>query len=102
MLLSRRMGAVRQLVSPLGLALALIGVALFFGGSVGDASIPWLGGAAVALSVVLAATPEGPRGLVALLPLAALALWCAASIAWSIEPDRSWDYANRTAVYVAF
>src|SRR5205085_11165176 len=43
-----------------------------------------------------------PRGALALLPLCALALWCAASIAWSIEPDRSWDYANRSVVYAAF
>jgi hypothetical protein len=39
---------------------------------------------------------------VLLLPLAALAVWCALSVAWSIEPDRSWDYANRTFVYLAF
>jgi hypothetical protein len=102
MLLSRRMGVARQLLSPLGVALALIAAALFFGGSAGDGSIPWLGAAAVAAAVVLAATCEAPHGLLALLPLGALAVWCAASIAWSIEPDRSWDYANRTAVYVAF
>ena len=54
------------------------------------------------VAVWLAATREAPRGLVALLPLAALAAWCAASVAWSIEPDRSWEYANRTVVYVAF
>ena len=29
----------------------------------------------------------------------ALWIW---SIAWSIEPDRSWDYANRAFVYLAF
>ncbi len=102
MLLSRRMGAARQLLSPLGLALALIGAALFFGGGAGGGSILWLGAAAVALAVVLAATHEVPGRLLALLPLGALTVWCGASIAWSIEPDRSWDYANRTAVYVAF
>src|SRR5579862_1229768 len=102
MLLSRRMGAARQLLSPLGLALTLIGAALFFGGSAGGGSILWLGAAAVALAVVLAATHEVPGRLVALLPLGGLAVWCGASIAWSIEPDRSWDYANRTAVYLAF
>ena len=36
------------------------------------------------------------------MPLAALAVWCAVSIAWSTEPDRSWSYANRTFVYLAF
>jgi tetratricopeptide (TPR) repeat protein len=29
-------------------------------------------------------------------------LWQAASIAWSIQPARSWDYANRGLVYLAF
>ena len=37
-----------------------------------------------------------------MLPLAGLAVWCAASIAWSIEADRSWDYANRTFIYLVF
>ncbi len=96
------MAVTRQLLSPLGAALALTGAALFFGGAAGNGSIPWLGAAAIAVAVWLAATREAPRGLVALLPLVALAAWSAASIAWSIEPDRSWEYANRTAVYVAF
>lgn len=102
MLLSRRMGVTRQLLSPLGAALALIGAALFFGGSAGSGSIPWLGGAAVVAAVALAATHEAPKRLVALVPLGALAAWCAASVAWSIEPDRTWEYANRSLVYVAF
>src|SRR6185437_3323273 len=38
----------------------------------------------------------------AALPAAAFVLWQAASIAWSIEPARSWDYANRSLVYLAF
>ena len=102
MLLSRRMAVTRQLLSPLGAALALVGAALFFGGGSGSGSLPWLGGAAVAVAVALASRSEVPQRLVALLPLAALAVWCAASVAWSIEPDRSWDYANRTFVYLAF
>ena len=95
MLLSRRMAVARQLLSPLGAALALSAAVLFFGGGSGSGSIPWIGGAAVAVAVALAATSEAPQRLVALLPLGALAVWCAASIAWSIEPDRSWEYANR-------
>ena len=35
-------------------------------------------------------------------PLVALAAWCALSVAWSVEPDRSWDYTNRAFVYLAF
>ena len=33
---------------------------------------------------------------------ALLAVWSALSVAWSIEPDRSWAYANRGLVYLAF
>ncbi len=42
-------------------------------------------------------SPRGARrsGCSRLVPLAALAVWCAVSIAWSVEPDRSWSYANR-------
>ena len=29
-------------------------------------------------------------------------MWSAVSVAWSIEPDRSWAYANRGLVYLAF
>src|SRR5437868_2673388 len=102
MLLSRRMEAARQLLSPLGPALALVAAILFFGGSAGSGSLPWIGGAAIVLVAVLAASYTVPRGSFALAPLAALVAWCAASIAWSIEPDRSWEYANRGAVYLAF
>src|SRR6184192_1042420 len=83
MLASPEMRAARELWSPLGAALVLSAAALFFGGA-------------------FAATRGLPGGAVMLLPLVALALWCAASVAWSIEPDRSWDYANRTVVYAAF
>ena len=54
--------------------------------------------AILAASVVLGA----PAGVVALLPLAALTAWLAVSIAWSTLPDRSWDYANRSFVYLLF
>jgi hypothetical protein len=96
------MAVTRQLLSPVGVALALVAGAFFFGGSAGSESIPWIGGAAVVATVALAATHEKPKRLAALLPLAALAAWLAASIAWSIDPDRSWEYANRTLVYLAF
>jgi hypothetical protein len=34
--------------------------------------------------------------------LVALALWAGASLAWSIQADRSWDSANLALAYVAF
>ncbi len=48
----------------------------------------------------LFAAKGAPDGMSAFIPLAALALWCALSIAWSIEPDATWSYANRTFVYL--
>src|SRR5579864_9171662 len=102
MLLSRRMRVTRQLLSPLGPALALSAAAFFFGGGASGGSLPWIGGAAVLVAVVLAAVYGAPRGVLALLPLAALVGWCAASIAWSIEADRSWAYTNRAVVYLVF
>src|SRR5206468_2724110 len=47
--------------------------------------------------------PTLPRlVLVFFAAFAAFVLWQAASIAWSIQPARSWDYANRGIVYLAF
>lgn len=102
MLASPAMRAARELWSPLGAALALTAAILFFGGGSGNSTLPWVGGAAIVLAVAFVAARGLPAGTVTLLPFAALALWCALSIIWSIEPDRSWDYANRTAVYVGF
>jgi O-Antigen ligase len=102
MVASNRMRLARELWSPLVPALLLAGAALFFGRDPGDASVPWLGLAAAALALVLFATQSPPIGAIALLPLAGLALWCAASIDWSVAPDRSWSYANRSLVFVAF
>jgi len=102
MLLSRRMEAARQLLSPLGPALALSAACFFAGGSAGGGSLPWVGGAAILAAAGLAATYGVPRSAVALLPLAGLVAWCAGSVAWSIEPDRTWQYANRTFVYLVF
>ena len=102
MVASPRMRAIRELRSPLVPALALTGAALFFGGGPGTSSLPWLGAAALLTVLVLFATQSTPEGLVVLVPLALLAVWCAISITWSIEPDRSWDYANRALVYAAF
>ncbi|HEY5295064.1 MAG TPA: hypothetical protein VIJ70_06280, partial [Gaiellaceae bacterium] len=87
---------------PLATSLLLVGAALFFGGGAGDGSLWWLGGGALLALLVLAATTGLPGGWVSLVPLAALAGWLALSIRWSSLPDRSWNYADRTLVYLLF
>src|ERR1700742_1380121 len=99
MLASARMRATRELRSPAAAALALSAGALFFGGGSGNGSLPWLGLAAVVVLLVLMATVGPPGNLAFFVPLAALAVWCALSVSWSIEPDRSWAYANRAFLY---
>jgi O-antigen ligase len=94
------MRAIREL--PLAAALLLAGWALFFGGGPGSGSLPWLGGVALLAIVLLLAVRGLPAGWPVLLPFAALAGWLALSISWSALPDRSWEYANRTLVYVLF
>ena len=92
------MRAIREL--PLAASLLLVCLALFFGGGPGTGSLPWLGGGALLVVVVLIAAQGLPSGWLLLVPLAALAAWLALSISWSALPDRSWDYANRTLVYL--
>ena len=88
--------------APLLVALALAAAAAFFGGGASARTLPWIGGAAVVAVAALVATRGLPRGWSAVLPLVALGLWCAVSVAWSDLGDRSWEYANRTLVYAAF
>lgn len=90
--------------------LALLAASVFAGDASGDDSLLWVGGAALVLALgVLAA---GLAGAVALPRLSGSALWCLAlatavvawsglSIAWSVEPDRSWSYFDRGVVYLA-
>jgi hypothetical protein len=96
------MRAIRELRPALAIPLLVLVGATFFGGGFSARMLPWWGGAAVITLAVLVARLGPPGGWIALAPIAALALWCALSISWSTLPDRSWDYANRTAVYAAF
>jgi len=92
-------------------ALALAGAAMFAGGGSSDGRLFWIGTAALLLSVTAAvlvfagrvAAPalDGPA-IAFLLLLGVLAAWQALTIEWSILPSRSWDYANRGFVYLAF
>ena len=88
--------------APLLAAFVLLAAALFGGGATGDGSLLWLGAGALAtLLATLAGCGLPARGWM-LLPLCALAAWCAGSIAWSTLPDRSWEYADRALVYLLF
>ena len=100
MVASPEMRAIREL--PLAAPLALAGLAVFFGGGVGNGSIMWLGGGALLTLLALLLARGAPGGGLALLPLAGLVAWLALSISWSTLPDRSWDYADRALVYLLF
>src|SRR4051812_47294086 len=86
-------------------AAALLAAALLFGGGSSDTRLFWIGGAALLVAAVAVVwRPPALTGpaLGFLLCLGALAAWQALTIEWSIEPSRSWDYANRGVVYFGF
>jgi hypothetical protein len=64
--------------------------------------VPWLGLGALVLIVALFAFEGLPGGWWSVAPLAALTAWLAISISWSALPSRSWNYADRTFVYLCF
>lgn len=90
---------------------ALSFAALFFGRGTTLSSLVWIGGLAVLLAAVVAAA-----GLARLVPapdldgagaafvgaLFGLAIWVGLTTIWSISPESSWQYTNRTLVYAAF
>src|SRR3954447_18154343 len=97
-----RVPAVRGAALP---AAALAFAALFLGNGSSQSRLFWIGAAAVIVAAVGWAVrpPALTREALAFFgAFAAFVLWQAASIAWSIEPARSWDYANRSLVYLAF
>jgi O-Antigen ligase len=84
-----------------GLAFA----ALFLGDGSSQGRLFWIGaGAVVVAAVGWAWRPVrvSGAGLLFLAALAAFVVWQGLSIAWSIQPSRSWDYTNRGLVYFAF
>jgi O-antigen ligase/polysaccharide polymerase Wzy-like membrane protein len=86
-------------------AAGLLIAAVLFGDGSSDARLLWIGGAAV-LAAGAAAIRWFPRpGRAATIFLSALTvfvLWNGLSVLWSVEPDRSWNYFNRSACYLAF
>src|SRR5436305_14439408 len=88
-----------------GAAAALCVAALFLSSGSSESRLFWIGTAAVLVAAIgwaLRPPTLDRRALVFFVAFAALVLWQAASIAWSIQPARSWDYANRGLVYLAF
>jgi O-Antigen ligase len=90
---------------------ALSFAAVFFGDGTTLSSLVWIGGAAILLAAL-----AGAAALAGLVPLPALdgagaaylvglvglAVWVGATTIWSISPDDSWQYTNRTLAYAAF
>src|SRR6266699_1335419 len=84
-----------------GLAFA----AFFFSDGSSQSRVFWIGAPTVLLAAIGWAwrPPRLPLwGSVFFVCLAAFVVWQGVSIAWSIEPSRSWDYTNRGLVYFAF
>jgi tetratricopeptide (TPR) repeat protein len=99
-----RGSAVRGALAP-GAAAVLCFAALFLSAGSSQSRLFWIGTAAVLVAAIGWAVrpPTLPRpALLFFAVFAAFVLWQAASIAWSIQPARSWDYANRSFVYLAF
>ncbi len=94
----------------LAVALLLAASALLASDGSSGSRLFWIGAAAVLAASVAGgavllgrlAVPASPPALLFLGLLGALVVWQAASLAWSIQPGRSWDYANRGLVYLAF
>jgi hypothetical protein len=99
-----RRQAVRGAALPAAAA-ALAFAALFFSDGSSQSRLFWIGAfAVIGAAVGWGARPPSLPGPALLFfgALAAFVLWEGASIAWSIQPSRSWDYANRGLVYLAF
>jgi O-Antigen ligase len=90
---------------------ALSFAALFFGRGTTLSSLVWIGGLTILLAALVAAA--GLAGLLAvpsfdgagaafLVALLGLAVWVGFTTLWSISPEDSWQYTNRTLAYAAF
>jgi tetratricopeptide (TPR) repeat protein len=91
-------------LAPALLAAGLSACALFFGGGDSKAPLVWIGGLALvaAALLVLRLPPLGGPALLLLGSLAGLAVWSGLTMLWSISPDRTWQFTNRTVVYAGF
>jgi hypothetical protein len=90
---------------------ALAFAAFFFARGTALSPLVWIGAfallaVAAAAAAILAGACPGPQIDVAgagfLAGLFALAIWVGATTIWSVSPEDSWQYTNRTLVYAAF
>jgi O-antigen ligase len=95
----------------LGVSAVLLAVALFASNGSAYGPVVFVGGLAVlvvgaAVSLAGLGVLAWPRldrfALASVLLLAAFVCWTGLSVLWSIVPDQSWQYLNRSLVYVAF
>ena len=94
----------------LGAGGCLAAVSALFSSGSADGHLVWLGIAVliVATAVAVGALVGMPRPIfgrevgLALGLLAGFVCWTGISVLWSIEPDRTWNYFNRSLVYLAF
>jgi uncharacterized membrane protein len=99
-----RWPAAREATLPVAAA-ALAFAALFLNQGSSQDRLFWIGSAAVIVAGVGWALRPGRvtrEGAVFFAALAAFVIWQGASIGWSIQAARSWDYTNRGVVYFAF
>jgi hypothetical protein len=98
----------RPIGRPALLSVAAAGLAfsaLFFADGSSQGRLFWIGAAGVGVAAVgWASRPVrlSRAGLLFFLALGAFVVWQGLSIAWSIQPSRSWDYTNRGLVYFVF
>ena len=83
---------------------ALSFAAFFFARGTTLSSLVWIGAAALLLAAIAFAwaSPLGIEAVLFLTLLGGLAVWFGVTTLWSISPEDSWQYTNRTVVYVAF
>jgi tetratricopeptide (TPR) repeat protein len=100
-----------RVAAPIFAAAALCAGALVHGGGFDDTALVWIGGSVLAIAALVGAAAllgalPAPRldapAAVFLGCLFGLAAWAGCSTLWSVSPDRSWAYTNRTLVYAAF
>lgn len=95
----------------LGVSAVLLGFALFSSNGSAYGPLVFIGGAAV-LAAGFAVSAAGlgrlpwpgldRYGLASVVLLAAFVCWTGLSVVWSVVPDLSWQYLNRSLVYYAF